>query len=622
MRARAAAGRLFLSAACLLLISCGGGGGSSAVAPAAAPGAAAQQRSTNGSIVLSIPTQTASGAVRYPQFVSPNASSVSLVVNGGTAQTFDVSAASSLCATTSGARNCTLTFGAPPGNDTIVLTIFSGPNGTGTTLATTTTTTTVTAGTPFSVTVAVTATIGTVVATVKGGTGASCTAPATAPNPSITEGCGGSGLTGGGAGLTVNAFDPSGAQITGTAPYATPIQISANDPALSASPTSITAPGQTVSLAYTGAPLAQSLGNSATISLTIGSQVVTISVPIVRANLYVANSNALPGTTPPGNGNVEVYPFGASGSATPIRVISGGNTQLSNPIVPVLDSSGNLYVLDNGPYFSSKSHPVILVFPSGANGNVTPTRTITIPSSFYFSACQNIVLDPSGKYLILSCDQIYTLGLIVIPVSTSGTATQTANLKCATTCFSNVVGMAFDPNGNLWAAESGNNDIFSFSSGTFSLTGGTQNLTPGTQINGTTGTPWPGNSSSPPYISPLGLGFDGAGRMYVDIVYVSSSASPTNDALNRVGIWTSSALSACTNCAPSITLTGAPFTTHAPTGMTMDYAGNLYVGNQFNNSISEFAPATLTSSASGPAVLRTISTGTSPSAPTGMAIGP
>lgn len=599
--------RLALALLAGLLAGCGGGG-SSAVTPGASS-ANAQAATANGSVVLSIPTQTSSSAVRYPQFVSPNASSVSIAVNSGTAQMFDVSATSSLCTTSSGARNCKLTFGAPTGNDTLVLTIFSGPNGTGTTLASTTTTATVSSGTPFNVTVAMNAAIGTIVASIKSNstnTSSTCNVPSTVgAQTAITEGCGAGGAT-----LTVTASDPSGAQITGTAAYATPIQVSGNDPSLGASPTSITAPGQTVALSYTGAPLAQSLGNTATLSLTIGTQVVSISVPILRQNLYVANSNAPPGTSAPGGGNIVVYPFGGS---TPIRTISGASTGLSNPLVPLLDASGNLYVLDNG-VFTTQSHPVILVFAPGANGNVAPARQITGLSSITGNqACDNFTFDPTGQSLLVVCDDISTNGIHVLQANTNGPAVQTATLKCATTCFSHAVGIAFDPVGNLWVAETGMNDVFSFAKGTFSLSGGSQNITPQSTLNGTSGVPWPSN------VSPLGLGFSASGTLYVDSIYFNSTAGAP-DANNRVSAWNASTL-AC-NCAPSVALTGAPFTTHAPGGMAADFAGNLYVGNQFNNTISVFAPSTLTASTANPPVLRTINTGSNPNAPTGMAVGP
>ncbi len=603
--------------AALFITSCGGGGGgSNAVSPAApgASGSASQQKTVTGKVVLSIPTQASSGKVRYPQFVSPNASSVSIVANGGTAQIFDVSATSSLCTTTSGARNCTLTFGAPVGNDTIVLTIFSGPNGDGTTLATTTTTTTVVAGTPFSLTVAMTASIGTIVVNIATQTGQNNCPNGTFLNTNgINEGCAGSSGT-----ITFTAFDPSGAQITGSAPYATPILITTNDPSLSVAPNQITGPGQTAIASYNGAAFGPSVTNTAIFTLTIGSQAITSTVPILRQYLYVANSNSPPGSTPPGGGNVAVYTYGSSGSATPARLLSGASTGISNPVSLLEDSSGNLYVLDNGPY-TTQSNPLILVFAQGANGNVAPARKITgITSVDSNNACESMTFDPTNQFLFVTCDDQH---IHVFTAATNGTATsaQTASLGyCDGACFQHPIGLVFDATGNLYVADAAsNNAIFEFarplptSGGAVSINGLFSNSMSGP------GGSWPSN------VNPAGLGIDQAGRLYASILNFSSSGPP--DANNQIAIWNSSRIP-CNNCTPSGYLYGTPLSTHAPAGFAIDAAGNLYVGNPFTNQVSVFANSTVVAGSAAatnnPAVLRTFNTGSSPDAPTGMIIGP
>jgi hypothetical protein len=579
-----------------LLAGCGGGG--STAVPPGTSSASAQANAGNGSILLSIPTQAPSSAVRFAQFVSPNASSVSIVVNNGTAQTFDVSATSSLCTTSSGARNCKLTFGAPAGSDTIVVAIFAGPNGTGTTLATTTTTTTVVAGTPFNVTVALNATIGTIVATINPdtGTGTSCNVPIGTPAVAITEGCGPGGAT-----LTVVASDPSGAAITGTAPYATPIQLSANDPSLGASPTSITAPGQAVALSYTGAPLAQSLGNSATISLTIGTQVVPISVKILRQNLYVALSNTPPGATPvdPIGGAVLAYAFGASGTPTPIRTLTSG---LTNPVSLFLDSTGNLYVLDDGAYNGGTRNPSIVVFSPGAT---SPARTITGLGSGTFGsankACEQIVLDPTAKFIFMTCDDQ------AIHVVNIASGTLTARLTFSS--FSFPIGLAFDNKGNLWVAEFGFNDVFQFPATL--ATSGTGVLSNSGMIQGP-----PAKTFWPSTVSPAAVAIDSMGSLYVNITSTSPTANPTNA---RIGIWSGGSIS---NIAPPVALSGGVLDTAQPTGINLDFGGNLYVTSSKANQIFVFGQSTVASGGTNPTVLRTISTGSAPGAPAGLAFGP
>jgi hypothetical protein len=291
-----------LALALVLLAGCGGGGGGG---NSALPGGsqAKSQSKVTGSVVISIPvasttTQSLARPVRYPQFVSPNATSVEMNVNGGSDTNFDVSSTSSLCVTVSNVRNCTLSFGAPVGSETFGFLVFSSPNGTGTQLASSTSLQTIVAGQDFGFTVALNAAVGVITTNfmlVTNNNNGSCPDGPISFN-GINEGCSGS------APFSVTVDDPSGAQITGTALYATPIQVTVNDPALSATPSSFTAPGQTVTLAYTGAPFANTFGNTAVVTLTAGGQSAQLNIPVLRQYLYVANSNAPFGSAPAGGG--------------------------------------------------------------------------------------------------------------------------------------------------------------------------------------------------------------------------------------------------------------------------------------------------------------------------------
>lgn len=80
-------------------------------------------------------------------------------------------------------------------------------------------------------------------------------------------------------------------------------------------------------------------------------------------NLYVANGNIAPSTP-----SIVVFSAGASGNATPTRVISGAATGLTSPGNLAVDGSGNIYVLNGAN---------VLKFSSTATGNIVPTATIT-----------------------------------------------------------------------------------------------------------------------------------------------------------------------------------------------------------------------------------------------------
>lgn len=605
---------LALATALGFLTACGGGGSGSSTTPSTP--AKAQTQSVTGTVVISIPLsggQSTSAKVRYPQFVSPNASSVAVSINGGADQLFNVAAGSPLCTTTGTARNCTLTFAAPAGSDSFAFLIFAGAGGTGAQLASATTTQAIAQGVAFNFTVAMNAVIGTVVYNVpsNGGTQGNCPDQLMNFN-GISEGCAGNSGT-----ITFTVFDPSGAQVTGTAPFATPMTITANDPSVTASPNQITAPGQTTSLTYSGATFGASITNALTVNVTIGSVVIPATVPVRRSYLYVANSNAAPGTTPAGGGNIAVYQWGATGTATPVRTLTGG---LTNPVQPLLDSNDNLWVLDNGPY-TSNSNPYINVYAPGATGSATPISQITgLVAVDTNRACESMAFNPAQTELFVTCDddQIH-----VFPTNFSGSAPASSLQTVAMNDSSWAgppVGVAFDYSGNLYVAQPNPspapNAIDQYVVSSLPTTGNMQPIFPAQHSMNGSSSSWPGT------VAPLALAVDNSGTLFSSIAYFNSTMGAP-DANNQIGIWQTTTIP-CNNCAPSATLLGGFLSTHAPAGIAFDPAGNLYVSNPFNDTINAVARALVVGASVGttPTAIWTINTGTTPGAPNGMVIGP
>ncbi|MBV9480650.1 MAG: hypothetical protein JO249_07845 [Acidobacteria bacterium] len=75
----------------------------------------------------------------------------------------------------------------------------------------------------------------------------------------------------------------------------------------------------------------------------------------------------------PGNGILAFSPS-AKGNVAPLYTIAGSNTTLCQPVGLVIDSQGLIYVTNSNE--SGGCTPAILVFASGAEGNVAPIRTI------------------------------------------------------------------------------------------------------------------------------------------------------------------------------------------------------------------------------------------------------
>lgn len=281
-----------IAAVALPLSGCGGSSG--AVPSSVTP----KSKVTTARVSLQIPvggqSSTSSAKVRYPQFVSPNASSVSAVVNSGSPQIFDVSASSSLCSTSNSMRTCTLNISAVSGSDTFTFTIYAGANATGTVLATATQSEQLSAGSTFSFTVAMNAVVGTVVAGTQGSQNAAC--GSTTIIPSITELCADTVV------LSVSAYDPTGAPITGSAAFASPLSVSVSptDPTLSVSPSSVTSPTTTSTLTYSGGAITAAITSSIVLNVSLASQLVaSVSVTVFRessSGLGITRY-ALPGST-------------------------------------------------------------------------------------------------------------------------------------------------------------------------------------------------------------------------------------------------------------------------------------------------------------------------------------
>jgi hypothetical protein len=137
-------------------------------------------------------------------------------------------------------------------------------------------------------------------------------------------------------------------------------------------------------------------------------------------NLYVANEPAANIT------NVLVFAPSASGDVAPIRTI-GGNANITTGAV-ASDAAGNIYV--SGETITP-ALPAVLEFAAAANGNVAPIREITGSNTALTGNLSNPVLDSSGNIYVL----VYAAGTAnlvkfapnangnVVPaaVSTSGT---------------------------------------------------------------------------------------------------------------------------------------------------------------------------------------------------------
>jgi sugar lactone lactonase YvrE len=510
--------RVYASALAMIASGCSGGGNPSPTSPSSAL--------LDGAISLAIPPRSTPASSRHVDFISPLATSVTIAITGAPTVVADVSATSPNCAaTTGGGRSCTIAIKAPHGTDTFTVTIYAGAGGTGAVLGIGTSTATV-ANASFTVPVGV--------------DGVPASIAITAGTTTFTTG------TAGTTPITVTAIDADGTTpITGT--YANPVTlaITGNSAGFTLSTTTVTASGQTVTLAYNGSPGVRTIGISGTASGIAPSNVTPVAVSVAPLlNLYVING-ASPNT-------LTVFPANASGNVAPSRTIAGANTQLGNLQGVAADGQGTSYVSMVG------GAPRITEYASALNGNVAPTNTITGPDT-QLGNVGGIALDGAGELFVAN-------GETTISVYAAGAIGDAAPIRTISGLMPDPIGVAFDRAGNLYVVQDPGTQ--SPDSVAVYAPGATGNAVPIRTITGSN------TGMSGAYFDAV----DSSGRLYVANAFGNGSVTVYAAGANG-------------NAAPIATIAGTNtgLFNAAPEGIAVDSNGLIYVTTAGGNAILVFA---------------------------------
>jgi hypothetical protein len=141
-------------------------------------------------------------------------------------------------------------------------------------------------------------------------------------------------------------------------------------------------------------------------------------------SLYLTNGSA-----------IVVYANTPNGLATPSRTITGPATQIAGEGTLAVDASGNVYT-DATTFTTTTAPPVLTVleFSSTANGNVAPSRVISVPSGAptgggsYYGYTLAIATDTAGNVYLAGYTFTFTLNqtawsIIEVAAGSSGTVT-------------------------------------------------------------------------------------------------------------------------------------------------------------------------------------------------------
>jgi DNA-binding beta-propeller fold protein YncE len=256
-------------------------------------------------------------------------------------------------------------------------------------------------------------------------------------------------------------------------------------------------------------------------------------------NIYVTNSGD------DGNQSYSVteYPAGSNGQIPPSAVISGSATGLDVPAGVALDSSGKIYVVNDGS--NDDGIDSVTVYPAGSTGNAAPSATIS-GANTRISIPAGIAIDSAGKIYVANGGNntvsVYAAG-------STGNVAPSATIRGFSTGLAGPTDIALDSGGKIYVANGGNNTVTVYPAGS------SGNAAPSATISG----------SNTGLSDPTGVALGSGGKIYVANGYNGAEDVTVYPAGSNG------------NVAPSATIIGAA--PNAPAAIAIDSAGKIYVAN-------------------------------------------
>jgi sugar lactone lactonase YvrE len=261
---------------------------------------------------------------------------------------------------------------------------------------------------------------------------------------------------------------------------------------------------------------------------------------------------------------------------------TGTAASFRNPTGVAVDPSGNVYVADSYNNLIREISPGGVVSTLAGSGAMGSTNATGTAASFNYP--YGIGIDPSGNlYVSDTSNELMRKiapGAVVSTMAGTG-ATGFMNGAGTVATFDVPIGLAVDSSGNVYVADEYNNAI--------------REITPAGVVSTLAGSGAAGaangTGTAASFSTPYGVGVDSSGNVYV--------ADTGNNLVRKItpgGVVTTLAGSGAAGTANG---TGTAASFSGPAGIGVDSAGNIYVGDAFNNLIRKITPAGVVTTLAG-----------------------
>ena len=275
------------------------------------------------------------------------------------------------------------------------------------------------------------------------------------------------------------------------------------------------------------------------------------------------------------------------------NTVTTTGTALSGPDGVAVDSAGNVFIADTA------ANEILMVSPSGA---VTQLATAASPN---FNSPDGIAVDSHGNVYVADTNNNLVREIVAsngVVSSSSPVITLNDNGAAA---YNQPEGVAVDASGNVYVADTFDNDIREIEASNGSVSASSPVVT---LAGGTTTGCMDGSGPAAEFDAPTGIAVDASGDLYVadsnnNVIRKITSVGPTGS--NTVTTW-AGGQGTCNSLSPATGgyVDGAS-TTQAlfqnPTGVAVDAAGNVFVADLGNNAVREITPAGMVSTLAGAA---------------------